>query len=191
MIARALREIGRSLEEVTAVLLTHSHADHAGGSAAIKARSNAVLYAAEADAPAIGGAERPPPPPVPLFVLPLKWVIAAMPGPPPATVDHFVAEAGRDRLPADLRPVDTPGHTPGHTSYLLDRSGGVLFVGDAGRATRKGEVTRGWFNRSTRAIDASLRHIAELEFEIAVFGHSSPLYSGASGAFCRFARSLE
>lgn len=190
LIAQALDEIGRSPEDVTAILLTHSHGDHAGSAAAIKAASDAVLYASEADAPAIQGAERPPDPPVPFYVLPMTWLIRALPGAAPAEVDHYVSEASEDRLPGDLRAVDTPGHTPGHTSYLLDRDGGVLFVGDAAKVTRDGKVIRGYFNRSTPLIDGSLRHIAELGFEKAVFGHSDPLLGGASGAFRRFAETL-
>lgn len=190
LIAQALEEIGRSLEDVTAILLTHSHGDHAGSAAAIKADSDAALYAAEADAPAIRGAEPSPPSPVPFYVLPMTWLIRVLPAPQPAEVDHYVSEASGDRLPGDLRAVDTPGHTPGHTSYLLDRDGGVLFVGDAAKVTRDGRVIRGYFNRSTPLIDGSLRHIAELEFETAAFGHSDPVRSGASGAFRRFAETL-
>lgn len=116
--------------------------------------------------------------------------MAAMPGPPPADVDLFVSEDSGNRLPRDFRAIDTPGHTPGHTSYLLDRDGGVLFVGDAAKVNKRGEVVRGYFNRSTPSIDGSLRHLAKLQFEKAAFGHSSPVLSQASDAFRRFADSL-
>jgi len=190
LITEGLKEIGRSVEDVRAILITHSHTDHSGGAAAVMAHSNALLYAGEADAPAIQGAEKPPASPTPFYVKPLAWLMAAMPGPPPADVDHFVSEASGDQLPGDLRAIDTPGHTPGHTSYLLDRDGGVIFVGDAARATKDGEVIRGYFNRSTPLIDDSLRHLAELEFEKAAFGHSDQLPGQASAAFRRFAESL-
>lgn len=190
-IADVLKGIGRSFEDVSTILITHSHADHSGSAAAVQAASGAQLYAAEADAAAIEGRERAPSPPVPPYIVPMTWIMALLPAPPPATVDGFVGESSELALPTDLRAVDTPGHTPGHTSYLLDREGGALFVGDAARASRGGDVIRGYFNRSTPDIDASLRHMAEFEFETALFGHAAPIRSGAAGAFRKFAANLK
>lgn len=189
LIADGLSEVGRSMEDVRAILVTHSHADHSGSAAALKAKSNAELYASEVDTPAIEGETKPPPPPTPLYVRPVSLLMSFLPGPPPAVVDHYVSEDGT-LLPGDLRAINTPGHTPGHTSFLLDRAGGVLFVGDAARATRDGRVTRGYFNRPTPSIDNSLRHLAELDFGTAAFGHSNPIETDASAAFARFAESL-
>lgn len=186
MIAEGLAEMGRSFEDVKAILITHSHADHSGSAAAVKAETNAGVYASEADAPAIQGDIKPPSPPTPFYVKPLAFVMSLMPGPPAVNVDHFVSEATENLLTGDLRAIDTPGHTPGHTSFLLDRAGGVLFVGDAAKATKDGRVIRGYFNRSTPFIDNSLRHLAEFEFTTAAFGHSDPIHTEASLAFRRF-----
>ena len=189
LIAAGLSEIGRSFNDLNAILLTHSHTDHSGGAAAVKSASSADLYASEADAPAIRGDVKPPPPPTPGYVKPLAFLISLMPGPPAVEVDHFVSESAANPLPGDLQAIDTPGHTPGHTSFLLDRGDGVLFAGDAAKATRNGRVVRGYFNRSMPSIDNSLRHLAEFEFETAVFGHSGPIRSDASSAFRRFSES--
>ncbi len=185
----ALSSIGRTIEDVIAIMLTHSHADHAGNAAALKSKSGAQVYASEADARAIRGDERPSPPPVANRFPFLRPLVRLLPIPAAVSVEHLIGEAVGGRLPGDLRAINTPGHTPGHTSYLLDRDGGALFVGDAAVASR-GEITRGYMNRSEPTFDASLRHIAELDFDVALFGHAQPLTSGASAAFRRFANTL-
>ena len=133
---------------------------------------------------------KPPNPPTHWYFRPMFWLAVFFPNAPPVEVDHFVSEDATEALPGDLRAIDTPGHTPGHTSYLLDRAGGVLLVGDAAAATKDGRVKRVSFNRSTPEVDGSLRHLAEFEFEIAAFCHSEPIRAQASAAFRRFADEL-
>lgn len=72
---------------------------------------------------------------------------------------------------------------------MLDRAGGVLFVGDAA-SHKGGSVTRGWFNRATPAMDSAIRVLAELEFAIACFGHADPLTDGAGASFREYAATL-
>lgn len=185
-VLKALDDIGRTPTDVRRILITHSHSDHVGGAAALQQATKAPLYASEADAPAVRGDAPSPPPPRFAHTPFLRLVFRLVPGADPATVDHYVAEGRPTDLPGDLSMIDTPGHTPGHVSYLLDRSGGVLFVGDAAVVTKTGEVKRGWMNRPAATVDASLRHLAGFEFEVALFGHSARLVGGASAAFRRF-----
>ena len=189
-IVEVLSSIGRSVEDVRRIGITHAHIDHFGNAAVLQRRSGAPVFAPTRDAAAIRGEEKTPHPPV-LDRLPfLKPVFGLLPGADPVEVDAVIAEGEQNGLPGDLKVIDTPGHTPGHISFLLERAGGVLFVGDAAVATKSGEVKRGWMNRSTPSFDASLRHIAEFDFDIAVFGHSNPLDRSASDAFRRLAEKI-
>lgn len=188
-ITKALDKIGRSVAEVSAIVLTHSHADHSGSAAAVKDASGAAVYVSAGDVAAVRGETKPPPPPVADRFPFLKPIMNLLPGPAPVVVEHVIGEGIDGRLPEDLQVIDTPGHTPGHVCFRLDRDGGLLFVGDAA-VNKKGEVTRGWMNRAEPTFDASLRHIAEFDFEMACFGHSGPIMSGASAAFEQFAAQL-
>jgi glyoxylase-like metal-dependent hydrolase (beta-lactamase superfamily II) len=189
-IRAALKVIGRSLRDVTAIVITHAHVDHVGGAAALGRDSGAAVYAPTRDAPAIRGERLKPPPPVADRFPLLKPLFGLIPQGDAVEVDHLVGGDEGVRLPEDLTAVATPGHTPGHTSFLLDRTGGVLFVGDAAVGTRSGTVRRGLMNRREPTFDASVRRLAEHDFEVAAFGHGRPIRTGAAVAFRRFAASL-
>lgn len=189
--ADGINSIGRSVKDITSIVLTHNHTDHAGSAAELKSQSEAAVYCSAVDASAVRGLEEVPPPPLfdrtPLQLL--KPLYGLLPSAAAVEVDYEIEVGTLLTLPEDLVAIATPGHTAGHMSFRLDRAGGILFVGDAA-VHKEGTLKRGFFNRSTRDINQSLRDLAQLEFDIACFGHADPLIGEASAAFKKFAAGL-
>jgi glyoxylase-like metal-dependent hydrolase (beta-lactamase superfamily II) len=185
VVVEALENIGRSAKDITSILLTHAHVDHYGSAASLWAASSAGVYASHDDAAVIRGDRKPGPPPRFSRIPFIDHMMKMMPTADTLEVDNIVAEGFEESMPGDFSVINTPGHTDGHLSYRLERAGGIVFVGDAAVGS-KGEIKRGFFNRSTPSVDSSISHLAEFEFQVACFGHSGPIGVGASAAFQRF-----
>jgi glyoxylase-like metal-dependent hydrolase (beta-lactamase superfamily II) len=177
-VEQALHDAGRTVGEIRTILLTHRHPDHVGGLAELRRRSGARVVAHAADAPAITGAR-----PVPATGI--QRVIALVTKPPEdAPVDEELTADGPTSVPG-FHAVHTPGHTAGHVSYLLDRTGGVLFAGDAAAGGRGGTVRRTprMFGEDPARAATSVARLAELDFEVAVFGHGRAVTGRAVDRF--------
>ena len=99
-----------------------------------------------------------------------------------------VEVAGGEEIPAGggMRCIHTPGHTGGHMSYLW-QDGGVLFVGDAAtNILRRLNVAP--INEDDALARTSFAELAQLPFQVACFGHGSPIRRKAVD---RFRRRLE
>jgi glyoxylase-like metal-dependent hydrolase (beta-lactamase superfamily II) len=97
------------------ILLTHGHFDHVGGVRFHKERTGATVCIHPYDADWMRNAPRQ----AAMFGL-------AVPEPPPP--DVLLAEGDVIRLSdQEFRVLHTPGHSPGHVTFLV---GGMAFVGD-------------------------------------------------------------
>ena len=102
---------------ISDLLLTHSHFDHVGGLAEIKALSSAPI---SIHPDAVGMLEN-------AVTAANLWQIT-IPEPPP--VDRLLADGDKINVGnLQLDVLFTPGHAPGHVCYYL-KSEGVLFDGD-------------------------------------------------------------
>jgi glyoxylase-like metal-dependent hydrolase (beta-lactamase superfamily II) len=144
-VANAVEDARRRIGEVHTILLTHWHPDHVGNVAELRRRSGARIVAHAIDSQVISGAK---PRPTRVF---MRVVGAIMPAPEPVPVDETLTADGPIVVPG-FAAFHTPGHTPGHVSFLLDRGGGVLFTGDAVRGRRNGRIGRSprWSPRTAR-----------------------------------------
>ncbi len=115
---RIVAEIEKANLRVSALLHTHAHFDHIGGSAAVAAGTGASIRLHADDAPLYDAL----PEQAALFGL-----SASSPSPRGAPLsDGEVIRFGAFSVTA----IHTPGHTPGSTCFLSDGASPILFSGD-------------------------------------------------------------
>jgi glyoxylase-like metal-dependent hydrolase (beta-lactamase superfamily II) len=152
-----LANLGRRLDDVKTLLLTHIHLDHAGATGTLLYRlRDAVVYVHERGAPHL--------------IEPAKLLASAtrLYG---SNMDRFWGEVrpvpsdrvrvlhGGERLDVAGRTFDveyTPGHASHHVSYF-DTTAGVAYVGDTGGI----RVSRGYIKAPTPPPDIDLEQWEE------------------------------
>jgi glyoxylase-like metal-dependent hydrolase (beta-lactamase superfamily II) len=195
----ALPRIGRALDDVRAVVLTHAHFDHVGFAERARAELDIPVYVHENDVPLTQHPwrydhERPrayylatQSKALPIVATFLRhrafW---------PAPVAEVVRYGDSGVLPVPGRPavVPTPGHTLGHCALTLpDR--GVVLAGDAlvtldPYTARTGPriVARAATVDSDRNL-ATLDALAATGADVVLTGHGAPWRHGAEAAVAR------
>ncbi len=129
LLVKTAREHGWTIR---AILATHGHFDHVLASGPLQRETDAPFYAHRADLPLIQA----------LVPQVRNWmgIVAS----PPAEVTHFVNVGETIEVGGIMLEVlFTPGHSPGHVSYVLREqkmvfSGDCLFRGSIGRTDLSG-----------------------------------------------------
>jgi glyoxylase-like metal-dependent hydrolase (beta-lactamase superfamily II) len=185
-VADAVRELGRRPEEISDIVVTHPHPDHAGGLAELKALTGARVWMHPADAALVraGHAFRSwkvaPGLRNRLFA---RLVIRRSPTSfEPVSVDREVSPGEELPLVGGLQALHTPGHTEGHLALLWHGDGGVLFLGDAANF-RRGRLVPSTIYEDLATGLESLRFLSAQDFETACFAHALPIVGGASALF--------
>jgi glyoxylase-like metal-dependent hydrolase (beta-lactamase superfamily II) len=168
-IVAALAGIGRHPSDVTRIVLTHAHGDHAGGAHDMVDRSGLagvdiheddvdyITRGVEAPGPAGGMARLLRRGPTSRFE--------------PVAVSEALTDGQLLPIAGGVRVLHTPGHTPGHVS-VLHESSGVLITGDvifnlAWRMTWPVSFvcTNAALNKRSAAV------LADTSYQVAAFTH--------------------
>lgn len=147
---------GIALDDISAVILTHLHFDHAGG---------AQLF-----------------PGTPLYTQRTEWEASQAPKYTiPEFLDfpgaNFVMLDGEVELAPGLHLIPTPGHTPGHQIVVLETPGGRMVI--AGQAVELAAEYRRMLLGKLE-MTASARTIAELAAERVWFSHDHETWAATS-----------
>jgi len=183
-IEAALAKIGRKPGDVRSIVLTHVHPDHAGSAAALRRLTGAAIYMHEADAGMLRAGEglRPMTPAPGMPGLIWRLIIKRQAEGTPveaAEVEALLTDGGE--APGGFRVIHVPGHCAGQVALLWPKFGGVLIAADAASNAMGLGLAPAYEDLETGV--QSLRRLAGLDFEVAVFGHGKPIPKGAAKAF--------
>jgi glyoxylase-like metal-dependent hydrolase (beta-lactamase superfamily II) len=178
----ALAELGLRAGDVDRLVLTHFHDDHTGGAAEVAGWGEVEVLAHAQDAPIIRGERSGPPPNYSSEQERAlhAQVARALPPAPPCRVDRELVDGEVLDIAGGALVVATPGHTDGSMALLLQRPR-VLFTGDT-VAEHRGQIILGPFNLDRDRATVSFRALAELDADVACFGHGQPVIGSASAA---------
>lgn len=171
---------GRAADDVRLyeILLTHGHDDHTGSAAALAARAGARVLAPRVDAPIVAGEVPPPRPQLAEWKRPLfDQVTPNVPPAPPVKPDRLVDDGETLGWQHDARLIAVPGHTPGSIAAWFERDR-TLAAGDA-IASHEGRPMVGVFNADPAAAVESFCRLAQLDSELACFGHGEAVRTEA------------
>jgi glyoxylase-like metal-dependent hydrolase (beta-lactamase superfamily II) len=167
-IVAGLAAIGRHPRDVTRIVLTHAHADHAGGASRLRGETGAPVAAHAHDA---GWARRGHIPPTDRSItsgrLLGRFGVKRF---TPFEVEQELQDGDELPVAGGLQVVHTPGHTPGHVA-LLHPASGVLVTGDSiGNLLGVRWATLA-FCSDARLTQTTADRLAELDYTVAAFTH--------------------
>jgi len=186
-VLRALKYIGSDPSDVTRILLTHAHGDHAGGLAKLRKVTGASV--------AVHGLEtgnvrtgKPPETESPTL---FDKLFKLLPGDTwkPSELDEELFDGQVVPVAGGIEIVHTPGHTPGHVA-LLHKPTGVLITGDSLFNWRGTMALPSLTYCASAALTKQSAHqLGELEYDLVAFTHGPEIRDRARDSVRSFLRS--
>jgi len=179
----ALSLIGKRPADVSTILLTHAHGDHVGGAATMREHTSAPVHIGEHDAEFLRGGKRPPLDTSRPLAKVFTYFGTKIPS---CEVDGTLAEGDLVAVGGGIRVLHTPGHSPGHCSFLLERPG-ILVTGDALFNWRdKIAYSFAAFCSNFALSKHTADRLGEVDYELAAFTHGPEIRRDARNAVRQF-----
>ncbi|MGW4725346.1 MBL fold metallo-hydrolase [Streptomyces sp. NPDC004291] len=200
LVEESIRSLGHVPQDVTAILLTHAHADHMGAVAEFRRRYGTPVYS---DPCEVGNAQREYTEQATVDdvvrgarVDPRPWmehVIKVMGDTDPVIPGVTPIHTTSLDIPGHPVPVRTHGHTSGHSAFYLPRqkaavTGDALVTGHALSDIEGPQLIPSFFNHSLSDAITALDTLAALDAGIILPGHGDP-WSGPIATAVEQARS--
>ena len=185
-ILASISRIGRRPEDLTYLLITQAHMDHMGSVAAIKKASGAKVVASQQEVEYIEGMRK-------------TWKMGreGVGGKvfkgvlflletfsfryEPVSVDIPCRGGEVIDCFGGIKVISSPGHSPGSLSFYQAEKR-IIFTGDALSGVPQLKLPPRLGCADYREALASVRKIAEVDFDMCLFGHGAPLKKEAAQA---------
>jgi glyoxylase-like metal-dependent hydrolase (beta-lactamase superfamily II) len=156
--------LGLAAAGLTRMVITHYHHDHVGSVSDIKQRTSSVVLAHPGDVPLISAQA--------------------------VAVDVTLQDGDRIDLLGGATVVHVPGHTPGSIALYLP-SERLLICGDTiNHSGQRLAPPPAQYTADMKGAIASIRRMADLEFDVLCVGHGAPVVSGAGDQVRAMVRDL-
>jgi glyoxylase-like metal-dependent hydrolase (beta-lactamase superfamily II) len=184
-IVDALSFIGSAPSQVTRIVMTHAHPDHAGGLARMVDQTGAPVAAHKIDAPHLRTG-RTPERDLSTFGGRLLQRLPNGGFEPAEVAEEFVDGQVLD-IAGGLEVIHTPGHSPGHVA-LLHRPSGVLITGDSIFNVRSLRWSPKSFCSNFQLTKQTATRLAEFDYRVAAFTHGPEISDRPREAIRNFLR---